>query len=215
MTNTVKPTRQPPIFLRMMLFLATTTVVLAGMRSGAPGVLLALAEFGVTRTLLAILGVIVIYQLAEYGLDPFLLSRGLQLPCCRLPLLHPLGLAPRRAGGIYGHAHHPAAGRHARHLPGDPLACQPHDEQASSRRSCSRRGGRAHRMSGQAQVPAKATDERHSHVLSRLGWCARSDATGDHRTRRAIDQDALRAPREFIRRSAGLPRALRASFLSC
>jgi AI-2 transport protein TqsA len=33
----------------------------------------------VTRALLAILGVIVINQLAEYGLDPFLLSRGLQL----------------------------------------------------------------------------------------------------------------------------------------
>jgi predicted PurR-regulated permease PerM len=47
--------------------------------AAAPGVLLALAEFGVSRALLAILGVIVINQLAEYGLDPFLLSRGLQL----------------------------------------------------------------------------------------------------------------------------------------
>ena len=47
--------------------------------AAAPGVLLALAEFGVGRAVLAILGVIVINQLAEYGLDPFLLSRGLQL----------------------------------------------------------------------------------------------------------------------------------------
>jgi AI-2 transport protein TqsA len=47
--------------------------------AAAPGVLLALAEFGVSRALLAILGVVVINQLAEYGLDPFLLSRGLQL----------------------------------------------------------------------------------------------------------------------------------------
>jgi predicted PurR-regulated permease PerM len=47
--------------------------------AAAPGVLLALAEFGVSRALLVILGVIVINQLAEYGLDPFLLSRGLQL----------------------------------------------------------------------------------------------------------------------------------------
>jgi AI-2 transport protein TqsA len=47
--------------------------------AAAPGVLLALAEFGVGRAALAILGVIVINQLAEYGLDPFLLSRGLQL----------------------------------------------------------------------------------------------------------------------------------------
>jgi AI-2 transport protein TqsA len=47
--------------------------------AAAPGVLLALAEFGVSRALLTILGVVVINQLAEYGLDPFLLSRGLQL----------------------------------------------------------------------------------------------------------------------------------------
>jgi AI-2 transport protein TqsA len=47
--------------------------------AAAPGVLLALGEFGVARAVLAILGVIVINQLAEYGLDPFLLSRGLQL----------------------------------------------------------------------------------------------------------------------------------------
>jgi AI-2 transport protein TqsA len=47
--------------------------------AAAPGVLLALAEFGVARAVLAILGVIVINQLAEYGLDPFLLSKGLQL----------------------------------------------------------------------------------------------------------------------------------------
>ena len=47
--------------------------------AAAPGVLLALAEFGLGRALLAILGVVVINQLAEYGLDPFLLSRGLQL----------------------------------------------------------------------------------------------------------------------------------------
>jgi AI-2 transport protein TqsA len=47
--------------------------------AAAPGVLLALAEFGVGRAVLVILGVIVINQLAEYGLDPFLLSRGLQL----------------------------------------------------------------------------------------------------------------------------------------
>jgi AI-2 transport protein TqsA len=47
--------------------------------AAAPGVLLALAEFGVSRAALAILGVVVINQLAEYGLDPFLLSRGLQL----------------------------------------------------------------------------------------------------------------------------------------
>jgi AI-2 transport protein TqsA len=47
--------------------------------AAAPGVLLALAEFGVGRAALAILGVIVINQLAEYGLDPILLSRGLQL----------------------------------------------------------------------------------------------------------------------------------------
>lgn len=47
--------------------------------AAAPGVLLALAEFGVGRAVLAILGVVVINQLAEYGLDPFLLSRGLQL----------------------------------------------------------------------------------------------------------------------------------------
>ena len=47
--------------------------------AAAPGVLLALAEFGVSRAVLAILGVVVINQLAEYGLDPFLLSRGLQL----------------------------------------------------------------------------------------------------------------------------------------
>ena len=47
--------------------------------AAAPGVLLALAEFGVSRALLAILGVVVINQLAEYGLDPFFLSRGLQL----------------------------------------------------------------------------------------------------------------------------------------
>jgi AI-2 transport protein TqsA len=47
--------------------------------AAAPGVLLALAEFGVSQAVLAILGVVVINQLAEYGLDPFLLSRGLQL----------------------------------------------------------------------------------------------------------------------------------------
>src|SRR5215212_818201 len=47
--------------------------------AAAPGVFLALAEFGVSRALLAILGVIVINQLAEYGLDPLLLSKGLQL----------------------------------------------------------------------------------------------------------------------------------------
>jgi len=47
--------------------------------AAAPGVLLALAEFGVGRAVVVILGVIVINQLAEYGLDPFLLSRGLQL----------------------------------------------------------------------------------------------------------------------------------------
>ncbi len=47
--------------------------------AAAPGVLLALAEFGVGRAVLVILGVVVINQLAEYGLDPFLLSRGLQL----------------------------------------------------------------------------------------------------------------------------------------
>src|SRR5215217_5988082 len=47
--------------------------------AAAPGVLLALAEFGVTRALLVILGVVVINQLAEYGLDPLLLSKGLQL----------------------------------------------------------------------------------------------------------------------------------------
>jgi predicted PurR-regulated permease PerM len=47
--------------------------------AAAPGVLLALVEFGVTRAVLVILGVVVINQLAEYGLDPFLLSRGLQL----------------------------------------------------------------------------------------------------------------------------------------
>ena len=45
----------------------------------APAVVLALTEFGVTRAVLAVLGVVVINQLAEYGLDPFLLSRGLQL----------------------------------------------------------------------------------------------------------------------------------------
>ena len=45
----------------------------------APAVVLALTEFGVTRAVLVILGVVVINQLAEYGLDPFLLSRGLQL----------------------------------------------------------------------------------------------------------------------------------------
>jgi len=47
--------------------------------AATPGVILALAEFGVGRAALVILGVIVINQLAEYGLDPFLLSRGLQL----------------------------------------------------------------------------------------------------------------------------------------
>src|SRR5215213_4969170 len=47
--------------------------------AAAPGVFLALAEFGVGRAVLVILGVIVINQLAEYGLDPFLLSKGLQL----------------------------------------------------------------------------------------------------------------------------------------
>lgn len=47
--------------------------------AAAPGVLLALVEFGVGRAVLVILGVVVINQLAEYGLDPFLLSRGLQL----------------------------------------------------------------------------------------------------------------------------------------
>src|SRR5918995_2756723 len=47
--------------------------------AATPGVILALAEFGAGRAALVILGVIVINQLAEYGLDPFLLSRGLQL----------------------------------------------------------------------------------------------------------------------------------------
>ena len=47
--------------------------------AAAPGVLLASAEFGLARAVLVILGVIVINQLAEYGLDPFLLSRGLKL----------------------------------------------------------------------------------------------------------------------------------------
>src|SRR5215211_422916 len=46
--------------------------------------------------------------------------------------------------------------------------------------------------------------------LFRTGWCAHCDVTGDHRTRRASDQEFLRAPYEYIRRSAGLPRALRA-----
>jgi len=47
--------------------------------AAAPGVLLALAEFGLGWAVLAILGVVVINQLAEYGLDPFLMSRGLRL----------------------------------------------------------------------------------------------------------------------------------------
>jgi len=47
--------------------------------AAAPGVFLALAEFGVGRAVLVILGVVVINQLAEYGLDPLLLSKGLQL----------------------------------------------------------------------------------------------------------------------------------------
>jgi predicted PurR-regulated permease PerM len=47
--------------------------------AAAPGVLLALAEFGLSQAVLAVLGVVVINQLAEYGLDPFLLSRSLQL----------------------------------------------------------------------------------------------------------------------------------------
>src|SRR5215204_2769454 len=47
--------------------------------------------------------------------------------------------------------------------------------------------------------------------LLRIGWCARSDATGDrdHRTRRAIDPEVLRAPHEYLRCGASLPRALR------
>src|ERR671911_2264486 len=36
MTNAVTPARQPPAFLRVMLFLAATIVVVAGMRLGAP-----------------------------------------------------------------------------------------------------------------------------------------------------------------------------------
>jgi predicted PurR-regulated permease PerM len=36
MTNAVTQARQPPSFLRVMLFLAATIVVLAGMRLGAP-----------------------------------------------------------------------------------------------------------------------------------------------------------------------------------
>jgi AI-2 transport protein TqsA len=36
MTDAVTPVRQPPSFLRVMLFLAATIVVLAGMRLGAP-----------------------------------------------------------------------------------------------------------------------------------------------------------------------------------
>src|SRR3712207_4597833 len=38
--------------------------------AAAPGVLLALAEFGLGQAVLAVLGVVVINQLAEYGLDP-------------------------------------------------------------------------------------------------------------------------------------------------
>src|SRR5215203_3749598 len=46
--------------------------------AAAPGVFLALAEFGVGRAVLVILGVVVINQMAAYGLDPLLLSKGLQ-----------------------------------------------------------------------------------------------------------------------------------------
>jgi AI-2 transport protein TqsA len=44
-----------------------------------PGVVLALAEFGVTRAVLAIVGVIVINILAENVLSPMMMGRGLNI----------------------------------------------------------------------------------------------------------------------------------------
>jgi predicted PurR-regulated permease PerM len=89
-----------PSFLRVMLVLAATVVVLVGIRIGAPilnpfflsfvpyiglvlavapAVVLALAEFGLSRAVLVIVGVIVINILAENVLSPMMMGRGLNI----------------------------------------------------------------------------------------------------------------------------------------
>ena len=102
--------------------------------------LLALAEFGVSRALLAILGVVVINQLGE-NMDSTRFSwAGLSLSPTIVFLSFTLGVASRRTGGFSGHAHHPLHGGDVRYLPGDPLACEPHDTARPGHRpSCPRR----------------------------------------------------------------------------
>ena len=73
MTNAVTPARQPPSFLRVMLFLAATIVVLAGMRLGAPIV---------TPTLFAL-----VLSLIFSPIYAWLKRRGLPAPVALLIML--------------------------------------------------------------------------------------------------------------------------------
>src|ERR671910_2983956 len=73
MTNAVTPARQPPSFLRVMLFLAATIVVLAGMRLGAPVI---------TPTLFAL-----VLSLIFSPIYSWLKRRGLPAPLALLIML--------------------------------------------------------------------------------------------------------------------------------
>src|ERR687897_107450 len=78
MTNTGTPSRQPPTFLRVMLFLAATIVVLAGMRLGAPVV---------TPTLFAL-----VLSLIFSPIYSWLKRRGLPAPLALLIMLVALSI---------------------------------------------------------------------------------------------------------------------------
>jgi predicted PurR-regulated permease PerM len=92
-----------------------------------PAVVLALAEFGVSRTLLVIAGVVVINVLAENVLSPVLMDRGLNISPT-IVFLSFIFWAWLLGGpwGLLGAAHHPLRCRYAGHLPRDPLAGGPH-----------------------------------------------------------------------------------------
>src|SRR5215217_4152948 len=78
MTNAVIPVRQPPSFLRVMLFFAATIVVLAGMRLGAPIV---------TPTLFAL-----VLSLIFSPIYSWLKRRGLPAPLALLIMLVALSI---------------------------------------------------------------------------------------------------------------------------
>src|ERR671920_324710 len=78
MTNAVTPARQPPSFLRVLLFLAATIVLLAGMRLGAPVV---------TPTLFAL-----VVSLIFSPVYSWLKRRGLPAPLALLIMLVALSI---------------------------------------------------------------------------------------------------------------------------